>query len=50
MVLTMRLNNNSTAHHAFYTAPVLREMIATEMSGAIQARWNAALDAAVGAP
>jgi hypothetical protein len=46
-VLALRLANNSSAHHAFYTAAVLRQQIASEMSGAIQARWNAALDAAV---
>ena len=46
-VLAMRLANNTTEHHRFYTVDVLRQQIATEMSGAIQARWNAALDAAV---
>jgi hypothetical protein len=46
-VLAMRLANNTTEHHRFYTAEVLRKQIATEMSGEVQARWNAALDAAV---
>jgi hypothetical protein len=45
-VLKLRLANKSTEHHAFYTAEVMRRQIANEMDGDIQARWNAALDAA----
>jgi hypothetical protein len=46
-VLTLRLLNQSTEHHRYYTPAVMRRQIATEMSGEVQARWNAALDAAV---
>lgn len=46
-VLAMRITNKSTEHHAYYTADMIRRAIKSEMSGAIQERWNAALDAAL---
>jgi hypothetical protein len=45
-VLRMRIANDSTEHHRFITADILRECILSEMNPEepIQARWLAALD------
>jgi hypothetical protein len=45
-VLRIRLTDNSTEHHRFYTAEVLHEQILSEMSGAIQTKWLTALEQA----
>jgi hypothetical protein len=45
-VLRIRLTDNSTEHHRFQTAEHLREQILSEMSGAIQTKWLAALEQA----
>jgi hypothetical protein len=45
-VLRLRIVNNTTEHHAYYTADILREQITQEMGGAVQGRWLAALDEA----
>jgi hypothetical protein len=46
-VLRLRIANVSTQHHRYYTAKVLQRQIQNEMSGDTQARWLAALNAAI---
>jgi hypothetical protein len=45
-VLAMRIANDTTEHHRFYTADILREQIETELVDGVRERWRAALETA----